>query len=103
MIKRKLEKQVELTGDENQMLFKFPIKLEYYLLESEMDESEELKGRKTFGIEVIKKTQGNSDEIKSFTNVSCSMENTQNLLNKLAANSVTPMGMSYVLDDILGI
>jgi Family of unknown function (DUF6514) len=103
MIKRKLEKEVEVTAEGYQNLSEFPIKLEYYLLESETDEIDDLRGKKIFGIEVVKKMQGIEDEIKSYKDISCCEESTQNILNKLAINSVTPLGLPYVLDDLIGI
>jgi hypothetical protein len=103
MIKRKLEKEVEVMADGYQNLSEFPIKLEYYLLESETDEFDDLKGKKIFGIEVVKKMQGLEDEVKSYKDLSCCEENAQYILNKLAINSVTPLGLPYVLDDIIGI
>lgn len=103
MTKRKLEKEVEVIADGYQNSSKFPIKLEYYLLESEMDEIGDLRGKKIFGIEVVKKMQGLEDEIKSYKDLSCCEESTQYILNKLAINSVTPLGLPYVLDDIIGI
>ena len=103
MTKRKLEKEVEVIAEGFQNLTNFPIKLEYYLLESEMDEIGDLRGKKVFGIEVVKKIQGLEDETKSYKDLSSCEENTQYILNKLAINSVTPLGLPYVLDDIIGI
>ena len=103
MTKRKLEKEIEIFADGYQNLSKYPIKLEYYLLESEMEENGDLSGKKIFGIEVVKKMHGQEDEIKSYKDFSCCEESTQYILNKLAINSVTPLGLPYVLDDIIGI
>lgn len=103
MIKRKLEKEVELLADENQKAFNIPIILEYYLLESEIDEITELKGNKVFGIEVIKKIKGINDEVISYKDISCSMEKTQNILNRLAINNVTPISFPYIIEDLIGV
>lgn len=103
MIKKLLEKKVEISTDENQILFNSPIKLEYYLLESELEQIDELKGIKVFGIEVIKKLHGVEDEIISYKDYSSNVFKTKDLLNILANNSVTPVGVSYVLEDIMGL
>ena len=103
MIKKLLEKEIEILADENQTLFNYPIKLEYYLLESKLEEIEELNGEKVFGIEVIKKVQGINDEVMSFKDFSCNFEVTKRILNTLANNSVTPIGLPYVLEDIMGL
>ena len=102
MIKKLLEKEIEILTDENQILFNTPIKLEYYLLESELEEIDEKKGEKVFGIEVIKKIQEINDEVISFKDFSSSLEKTKSILNTLAKNSVTPIGLPYVLEDIIG-
>jgi hypothetical protein len=102
MIKKLLEKEVEVLTDENQILFNFPIKLEYYLLESECEEIEELKGEKIFGIEVIKKVEGIKEEVMSFKEFSSNFEVTKKILNTLAKNSVTPIELPYVLEDMIG-
>ena len=102
MIKRNLEKEVLLTNDENNLLINSPIKLEYYLLESEIKEIDELKGQTAYGIEIVKKVNGENEEAKSFRNILCCEDSIRNLLNKLALNTVTPISLAYVLDDMIG-
>ena len=103
MIKRLLEKEIEITTDENRILFNCPIKLEYYLLESIIEENDDLKGKKVFGIEIIKKIKGVNDEVKSFVEFSSNFEKTKNILDILANNSVTPIGLPYVLEDFVNL
>ncbi len=93
---------IELKSNESEIELKDSMKLEYYLLESILENYDELNGKATFGIEVIKKHGESVLECSKIENIFCSKEDTQNLLNMFARNSVTPVSMKYVLDDMLG-
>jgi len=102
MISRILEKKVDLTTNEETINLKQPIELEYYLLESESTDIEELSGKKVFGIEIIKRTGSGNLETESVRNFSCCRESTRSVLDKLARNTVTPLCLQFILDDMLG-
>ena len=99
MVCRYLEKKVEIVSNDNG--YKSPMELEYYLLESNTNEFEELYERKVFGIEIVKKVNEFIEKGK-ITNLFCCREKTRSILDKLACNSVTPVSLSFVIDDLLG-
>ncbi len=102
MISKFLEKRVEVEMGEDPQQNRNAMELEYYLLEIETDAGEqELK--KAYGIEILKKQQGIHEEKKKYQDVFCSRERTKNLVEQLAENTVTPVTLPYILDDILGI
>lgn len=103
MINRLLEKSVELIPNENAMVFKSSMKLEYYLLESNSDDMDELSGKKVYGVEIIKKVDGMNDEMQVVKNLSCCINKTKAVINKLAKNSVTPVSLRFILDDMIGV
>lgn len=103
MISRCLEKKIELVPEEGPLGLKGSIELEYYLIESEVNYIEELKGKKVYGIEIVKKSDGKPEERQIIRNIFCSRENTKYILEKLAYNSVTPIELPYILDDIIGV
>lgn len=106
MANRLFEKKIELLQDENMVGFKSPMKLEYYLIESKIDDADEideLSGKKVYGIEIVKKIDGLKDEMKAVKNLSCCIEKTKDVLEMLAKNSVTPVGLQFVLEDMIGI
>lgn len=80
-----------------------PIELEYYLVESEIDSSDELAGKKIYGIGIIKKTKEESSEGKLVADFSSCIIRTKEVLSKLAINSVTPIALNYVLEDIISV
>ena len=103
MSNKLLEKEVELLAEGSTVEFKSPMKLEYYLVESNAEDSDELLGQKVYGIEIVKKVDGAGEELGFVKNLSCCREKTEDILNLLANNTVTPVGLSFVLDDIIGI
>lgn len=103
MIEKYLEKKVELGFVETLKGCKNPIELEYYLLESNINDIDELKGKKVYGVEIIKKVNDIRVENNSVQNLFCCKESTKYILNKLANNTVTPVGLPFILDDIIGI
>ena len=102
MVSKFLEKRVEVETGEDPQQNRNAMELEYYLLEIETDAGEqELK--KAYGIEILKKQQGIHEEKKKYQDVFCSRERTKNLVEQLAENTVPPVTLPYILDDILGI
>lgn len=97
-----LEKKVELLPTDNSAELETNIKLEYYLVESDMGTIEDTPSDKVYGIEIIKKTEEEKLECEMVKNYSCSIDNVKLVLEKLASNTVTPMGLPFVLDDLLG-
>lgn len=79
------------------------IELEYYLVESELDALEELAKKKIYGIGIVKKTKAESNEEKFVADFSCCITRTKEVLKKLISNSVTPIALPYVLEDIIGV
>jgi hypothetical protein len=103
MIKKELEKNIKVVPYGENTGIKDSIELEYYLTESEIHESEELYGEKVFGVEIVKIMDGKEMEAKTVLDLSCNKENTIGILNKLANNTVTPMSLQFVLEDIIGV
>jgi hypothetical protein len=97
-----LEKKVEIFPADNVAELKSNIKLEYYLVESDIGTSGDSDGDKVYGIEIIKKTEEEKLECEMVKNYSFSIDNAKMVLEKLASNTVTPMGLPFVLDDLLG-
>jgi len=102
MISRCLEKKVELIPDEELVEMKNSIELEYYLVESEISDLDELKGEKVYGIEIVKKAIDMPVERQVVRNLSCCRESARSMLDKLAYNTVTPVELPFILDDIIG-
>jgi len=77
------------------------MKLEYYLIEGEVTYIEELAGKKVYGIGVVKKDADNIIEKEVVCNFSCCPETTKAVLGKLADNSVLPVELKYILEDMV--
>ena len=103
MISKCLEKKIEIIPDGSIIECKNPIELEYYLIESETQDINDVSEEKVYGLEIVKKVKNKKVESSFVRNYSCCKEAARNTLNKLANNSVTPMCLSFVLDDIIGI
>jgi len=101
MVTKYLKRKIVLNGNEDYS-YDIPMTLEYYLLESFLEYRNELAGQKVYGVSVIKKFDDNCLEEDSITNYSCCINKTNELVNKLADNAVTPMTLAAVIDDILG-
>lgn len=76
--------------------------LEYYLLTSETDDFGNEETLNTYGIEIVKKVQGIFSESKRFENVHADKEKMKKLIGLLAENTVTPVSLQDILEDILG-
>jgi len=103
MLCKSLEKIVKILPDEGAMEFENPMQLEYYLVESESTEDMEAHTDKVFGLEIIKKVGSVEVERKLIKNYSHSRQTTMNILKLLAENTVTPVSLPYILDDIIGV
>lgn len=102
-----LEKRVTVLFDDKNSKDKDPIELEYYLTESDEFEPDEIKSYdykldKQYGVEIVKIVNGIKVENKLIKNLTCCREQALEVLKKLIYNTVTPMGMLPVLDDLLG-
>lgn len=98
MLFRFFEKQVEIECNDCICCEEKGIELEYYLTESWNPENDECV---LYGIEVVKKHFGEISERVQFQDVFNSREKTTDLIELLARNTVTPMSLASILDDIL--
>ncbi len=80
-----------------------PFELEYYLVESDIAAQDGPGAKKIYGIGIIKKTKEECSEGKLIADFSCSIVRTKEVINKLISNSVTPIALHYVLEDIIGV
>jgi hypothetical protein len=80
-----------------------PIELEYYLVESDICTVEESKGKKVYGIGIIKKTKEECCEGKLVADFSNCITETKEVLKKLVSNSVTPITLHSILEDIVSV
>ncbi|NSW90306.1 MAG: hypothetical protein HPY74_06445 [Firmicutes bacterium] len=95
-LKRKL-----VLKESNDYFHDIPMELEYYLLESNIDYKSELAGKKVYGISIVKKINDTCFEENSVLNFSCCVNETSRVVDKLADNTVTPVGLKPILDDLL--
>lgn len=103
MISKYLEKKVLLTPDKFQREASITFEIDYYLTETDdRDDINGLDADKVYGIEIVKKTGNASIEAAFVRNLSCSREETRNILDRLAYNTVMPVEMKFILDDMLG-
>ncbi len=102
MLNKYLESRVELDLTEG-ITSNGRIQLEYYLIESESGQSYSFNEDKVYGIEIVKKESDNHAECEIVRNFSSSKENTMGMLNILAKNTVTPIELSFVLDDLMAL
>ncbi len=102
MISRIPKKKIELNGESLFEDKRNKIILEYYLLESDIEDIEELKGMRTFGVEIVKNA-GGAEETTAVKNVSASRSEMNEIIGLLSRNSVTPVTLTEVLDDIIGV
>jgi hypothetical protein len=79
------------------------IQLEYFLLETDLESDRDLT--KSYGIEIVKKCNQCGQTISTETDIihclSTEKEQAQEIINKLIANTVTPVSMIYVIEDLL--
>lgn len=97
---KQLERKIDVMLTEDTVSGIKDFSLEYYLLESIAGDLDELTGKEIFGIEIVKKN-GQGVETAKVSNISCSREYTGKILDKLAANEVTPVTLKYIIEDIV--
>jgi hypothetical protein len=107
MLNKYLEKKVTVVFEDESYKGKSPMELEYYLTESDKAESEkselnEFFHEKQYGIEIVKIVNGSKVEEKLVRNLTCCRQEAKEILKKFIYNTVTPMSMLFILDDILG-
>ena len=100
MTRMYLENKLLLEGGE-EANSEFPMELEYYLVESDMKIPEDSDEMKVYGIGIVKKTKEVCCESKLIADFSCCITRTKEVLKKLISNSVTPVALNYVLEDII--
>ncbi len=98
MLSRFFVKQVEIECNDCVCSMESDLELEYYLTESSCCENDECV---VFGIEIVKKHSGEICERVRFPDVFCTRERTNDLIELLARNTVTPVSLASILDDIL--
>lgn len=102
MICKFLESKVKLEMEEGIINEKNSFELEYYLIESEENEMQDFPGTRVYGIEIIKKLNTGIEEKERVRNFSFCRDQTRNMLEKLSKNTVTPVGLPFVIDDFIG-
>lgn len=102
MICKFFEKHVVVEGTERGQKIMNNMELDYYLLESEYDDTDLQEIQKAYGVEIIKKQIGRPDERKQYKNIFPSRDKAKSLIELLAEQTVTPSTLSYILDDLLG-
>jgi hypothetical protein len=104
MISKHLEKKIRLDRDSYQDDINIrTMDIEYYLVESEIEEIEELSGQKTYGFEIVKVINDINTESKLIKDYSYSEIITRDVLSKLVNNAVMPIELSFILDDLIGV
>ena len=102
MLSKYLESRVEVDLD-NGTMANNKLQLEYYLIESEYGQSCDFCGDKVYGIEIVKKDSDYYAESEFVRNLSNSKESTKGILSILAKNTVTPVELQFVLDDLMAL
>ena len=102
MLSRFLEKRIEIEGQEIPRNPGNVMELEYYLVESDQDCDNAATEGKSYGIQIIKKECGMASENIMFRDVHPSREETEKLVMLMAENTVTPLTLPYIIDDLLG-
>lgn len=75
-------------------------KLEYYIIENQINTTNGALYFHSYGIEIIKK-EGDVVETKAVMNIVYSEDVARNLAEKLAQNRVTPITMEEIIDDYI--
>ncbi len=102
MLSKYLQSRIEVDL-ENGSISNSKMQLEYYLIESENSQRCDFCGDKVYGIEIIKKDSDYHAESEFVRNLSSSKENTKGILSILAKNTVTPIELQSVLDDLMAL
>lgn len=102
MINKYLERRIELGLNEG-LESNSNIQVEYFLVESEPDQIYGYSCDKVYGVEIIKKERDTHAESEIVRNLYNSRKKALDLLEILADNTVTPIELSFVLDDIMAL
>lgn len=99
---RKLYRTVHVNSESETGIANF--NLEYYLLEKEIA----LDGFSvnTYGVEIVKTSKGEDNsvrrEYRKVFDIFCTQKEAENVLDKLARNTVTPVCLLDVLENMIG-
>jgi len=97
MVNRLLYTKEEIEASDHSKAYS----LEYYILESELPETEDYGAHTVYGAEIVKK--GEVSESHQMTNISGSRESVERLAGMLARNKVTPVSLGYVVEDYISL
>jgi len=78
-----------------------PMVLYYYLMQRDALEGSPEAGA-VYGIGIVKRVDGEKKEQEWIPGISCSRMEVQDLLGRMAACTVTPVGAAAVVDDYIG-
>lgn len=103
MVNKYLKRRMNIPMKDYLSDFKEPISLEYYLLECEDNgNNDEIGVCIGYGVEVVKILSDKPVESNSFNNITHCKKAALDIINILARNTVTPIELPYVLDNIVG-
>lgn len=102
MANRFLEKCISVENETPYHDQENKFELEYYLLESEMDDPDQGTIQTAYGVEIVKRMGDGSAENKRYEKIYTNRQKVLDLIGLLAANTVTPLSLPYILDDLLG-
>ncbi len=103
MICKYLESSVSVISEGQDLNNGKSMQLEYYLLESDAGYMDGTGYEKKYGIEIIKKENSGVTEDEFVTDVCNDRLKAKALLERIARNTVTPMELKFILDDMVGI
>lgn len=103
MIIKRLEKKVNVNGEEIIQDLTCPMQLEYYMTKSDIEGQEELRGVTAYGIEIVKILGDKETERQMVKNFCCNEVLAKETISMLADNTVTPSGLYFVLEDLIGV
>ncbi len=101
MVSERLKKKSEIISQENNPGNHF--QLEYYMTEEVCRDDGEINGQKVFGIKIVKKINNEKVEETKISNLSCYRDYVEDIVDRLSLNTVTPVGLHFIIDDMLGI
>ncbi len=109
MCTKKLQAAVNISNDKEVIPNHLKgMYLEYYVIESEVEEEQQISyAGKSYGVEIVKKevTKDNTTymENKIVNDVYCCETSIKKLIDKLVYHTVTPIGLNNVLEDTVGV
>ena len=102
MINKFLERRIKIIPDEGDQGLNKPMELEYYLIESEAYEIDDFRIEKVYGVEIVKKDGESQLESNFVRDLSSSRDGVRSILDLLIKNTVTPVGLPFIIEDLLG-